>query len=186
MSEILFINVCVREGSRTSDLASCVLDNLGGRVDEVKLYNTELFPITMEKLKKRDKAKRDGDFSDSEFCLAKQFANAETIVIAAPYWDLMFPSLLKVYFENITVNGITFFYNEKGIPQGLCKAKKLIYVTTAGGPIVHNFGFEYTSSLAKDFFGIKCVKCVCAEGLDIQGADADEILKKAKSTLDLN
>jgi FMN-dependent NADH-azoreductase len=94
----------------------------------------------------------------------------------------MFPALLKIYFENITVNGITFTYSEKGIPQSLCKARRLIYVTTSGGPKFQHFGFEYTSAIAKTFFGIKCVECVSAEGLDIQGANVEEILKKAKST----
>lgn len=182
MSKILFVNVCVRECSRTLELANHVLSKLDGDIEEVKLYNEELFPIDLKKLKMRDKAKRDEDFSDLEFDFAKQFANADVIVIAAPYWDLMFPSLLKVYFENITVNGITFVYGENGIPQGLCKATRLIYVTTSGGPVVHNFGFEYTSSLAKAFYGINCVECVSAESLDILGADAEEILKRAKST----
>ena len=182
MPKILFVNVCVRECSRTLELANYVLAKLHGDIEEIKLYEQELFPIDLQKLKMRDQAKRDGDFSNSEFDMAKQFASADTIVIAAPYWDLMFPSLLKIYFENITVNGITFVYNEKGIPQGLCRANRLIYVTTSGGPVVYNFGFEYTSSLAKAFFGINCVECVSAEGLDIQGADANEILKKAKSS----
>lgn len=182
MTKILFVNACVRECSRTLELANHVLSKLDGIVDEVRLYERELFPIDQQKLQRRDQAKRDGDFSDSEFELAKQFANADTIVIAAPYWDLMFPSLLKIYFENITVNGITFVYSEKGIPQGLCKANRLIYVTTSGGPVVHNLGYEYTLSLAKAFYGITRVECVSAEGLDIQGADVEEILKKAKNT----
>jgi FMN-dependent NADH-azoreductase len=94
-------------------------------------------------------------FSNELFDLAKQFAEAETIVVAAPYWDLMFPAILKVYFETITVNGLTFKYGANGIPQGLCKAKKLIYVTTSGGPIFKNFGYEYVSTIAKTFFNIE-------------------------------
>jgi FMN-dependent NADH-azoreductase len=181
MSNVLFINVCARENSRTLELAKYVLNKIDGNVDELNLYDMELFPLDSQRLKLRDRAKADGDFSGSEFDLAKQFAKAEEIVIAAPYWDLMFPSLLKIYFENITVNGITFVYNEKGIPQSLCKAKRLIYVTTSGGPIIHNLGFEYTSALAKSFYEIDCVECVSAEGLDIKGADVLEILETAKS-----
>jgi FMN-dependent NADH-azoreductase len=182
MSKILFVNVCTRECSRTLELANYVVNKLDGDIEQLKLYDIELAPVDLQKMEIRDKAKAEGDFSAAEFDLAKQFANADTIVIAAPYWDLMFPSLLKVYFENITVNGLTFFYNEKGIPQGLCKAERLIYVTTAGGHIVHNFGFEYASSLAKAFYGIKRVECVSAEGLDILGADVEAILNKAKDS----
>jgi FMN-dependent NADH-azoreductase len=181
MSKILFVNSCVRKHSRTLELSDYVLNKLGGDVEEVRLSEKKLMPIDLQKLNLRDESKLNGDFSSPEFDLAKQFANADTIVIAAPYWDLMFPSLLKIYFENITVNGITFVYNEKGIPQSLCKAKRLIYVTTSGGPIIHNFGFEYTSALAKSFYEIDCVECVSAEGLDIKGADVLEILETAKS-----
>ena len=112
---------------------------------------------------------------------AVQFAQADTIVIAAPYWDLLFPTMVRAYLEAITVSGITFFYNEQGIPQGLCKAKKLIYVTTSGGPIIQNYGFEYIKALATTFYGIENVEFVSAEGLDILGADPDAILRKAKS-----
>ena len=54
-----------------------------------------------ETLKKRTALIESGDYSDRMFDYAKQFASADTIVIAAPYWDLSFPALLKTYFENI-------------------------------------------------------------------------------------
>ena len=119
--------------------------------------------------------------------LARQFASAETVVIAAPYWDLMFPSILKVYLENITVCGITFRYSDKGIPQSLCKAKNLYYVTTSGGFIgANNFGYDYIKALAYGFFGIGNVRFFSAEGLDIYGADVDGIMQKAKKEISDN
>lgn len=186
MSKILFVNVCIRESSRTLELANHVLKKLDGEVEELRLYEQKLLPLDLQKMSIRDNAKQICDFSASEFDLAKQFAKADTIVIAAPYWDLMFPSLLKVYYENITVNGLTFCYSEKGIPQGLCNAKRLIYVTTSGGPIFQNFGYEYTASLAKGFYGIERVECVCASGLDIVGADVAKLLENAKSAFDIS
>ena len=111
---------------------------------------------------------------------ARQFAAADTIVMAAPYWDLAFPAKVRAYLEEITVTGITFRYSPEGIPQGLCKAKKLIYVTTAGGPIIQNMGFDYVKSLAHTFYGILDVALVKAEGLDIWGADPNKILEEAK------
>jgi FMN-dependent NADH-azoreductase len=95
----------------------------------------------------------------------------------------MFPAVLKTYFENITVNGLTFAYGENGIPYGMCKAKKLIYVTTAGGPIVQNLGFEYVSALARNLYGISDISLVKAEGLDIWGADSEKILEQAKRAI---
>ena len=185
MEKILFINACVRPNSRTLELANYVLKNLRGVVEEVKLYDQDLSPLTLEEMELRDKATESKDFSNSVFNLAKQFADAETIVVAAPYWDLMFPAVVKNYFEKITVNGLTFAYGENGIPFGLCKAKKLIYVTTAGGPIVHNFGYEYVEALSKCFYGIGEVQFVSAQGLDIRGADIAKIMQKAKESINL-
>ena len=184
MSETLLINACVRENSRTLALTKHVLNIIGANdAEEVKLYEVGLPPLTLEAMKARGAAFEAKDFSESYFDLAKQFANAKTIVIAAPYWDLMFPAVLKSYFENITVNGLVFVYGENGIPKGLCKAQRLIYVTTSGGPIIKNFGFDYACALAKSFYGIKDVRYISAEGLDIRGADEEMILAKAKDSV---
>ena len=107
----------------------------------------------------------------------------DTIVIAAPYWDLAFPAKVRAYLEEITVSGITFQYGPNGIPQGLCKADKLIYVMTAGGPVYQNFGFDYVKSLAQNFYGIPNIHLVKAEGLDIWGADPGRILEQAKQDI---
>ena len=94
----------------------------------------------------------------------------------------MFPALLKAYLEAITVSGLTFRYTEEGYPASLCRAKRLIYVTTAGGYIgAYDFGYQYVAALARGFFGITDISCVSAEGLDIVGADVDEILRIAAS-----
>ena len=177
----MLINACPRPGSRTMELAREVLGKLDGSLEEVRLYERSLSPLNLEGMGKREEAAQKQDFSLPDFDLAKQFAAADKIVIAAPYWDLMFPAVLKIYFENITVAGITFRYSEEGRPQSLCRAKALYYVTTAGGFIGQNdFGFSYVKALAQNFFGITDVNCYCAEGLDIFGADADRIMEKAK------
>ena len=180
MEKILFINACVRPNSRTLELANYVLTTLLGRVEEVKLYEKKLSPLSLKEMDMRDKSAKNKDFSSDIFNYAKQFACADVIVVAAPYWDLMFPAVVKNYFENITVNGLTFAYGENGIPYGLCKAKKLIYVTTSGGPIVYNFGFDYVNALAKCFYGITEVQFVSAEGLDVYGANVTKIIEEAK------
>ena len=85
--------------------------------------------------------------------------------------------MLKQYFEQINVLGLTFTYSEAGIPKGLCRAKNLYYITTAGGPILSDdFGFGYVKALANTFYGIKDVYQIKAEGLDVIGADVDSIL----------
>ncbi len=99
--------------------------------------------------------------------------------IAAPYWDLSFPAILKQYLEHVCVVGLTFCY-ENDLPKGLCRAKKLYYVTTAGGRIVsEEYGFGYVKALANNFFGIHDCRLIKAENLDMFDSDADLIMKKA-------
>ena len=176
--KIMYIDATVRGNSRTAILAEHLLKNLSGEISRVKLCDIS-FPVADEAfLAMRDKACATRDFSDDAFALAKQFAAADTIVLAAPFWDLSFPSALKQYFEQINV--------EDGRPVGLCKAKKLFYVTTAGGKIFNNeYGYGYVKALAEGFYGIKEVVCFKAEGLDIYGADTEQILTDAKKQIDL-
>lgn len=65
------------------------------------------------------------------FDIGKDFAEADEIVIGAPYWDLSFPAALKIYIEHAAVMGVTFHYTEEGRCEGLCRAKHLTYITTA-------------------------------------------------------
>ena len=180
----LYINCCVREESRTDRLARAVLQKLGGDFTEIKLYEENLKPLDRGTLNKRTALIEQGDYSDPMFDYAKQFAGADTIVIAAPYWDLSFPAQLKTYIENIYVTGIVSTYDESGMPVGLCKAKELYYITTAGGPYDPTYSYGYIESLAKNFFGIPETHLVKAEMLDIIGNDSEEILNQKIATWD--
>lgn len=175
---ILFVNACVRVKSRTKRLADALLEKLNEKVEKISLSDVN-FPVVDEKfLVKRDALIASGSPLDQTFDLARQFAAADTVVIAAPLWDLSFPSALKRYLEQICVVGVTFKYGEDGVPQGLCRAKKLYYVTTAGGKFFpEEFGFGYVKALCQVFFGIDDVRLIKAVGLDIYGADQEAILK---------
>ncbi len=73
--------------------------------------------------------------------------------------------------------GITFRYTPEGIPEGLCRARRLYYVTTAGGEFFpEQYGFGYVEALAQNFYGIKDVVLIKAVGLDIQGASVERIM----------
>lgn len=177
---ILFINACVRKQSRTHRLAKELLDTLDGEIKEVRLEEVQFPVVDEEFINRREALKNAGKYDDPMFSLGRDFANADTIVIAAPYYDLSFPAMLKQYFEQINVLGLTFTYSESGVPTGLCKANKLYYITTAGGPILSDdYGFGYVKALANTFYGISEVYQIKAEGLDIVGADVEAILKAA-------
>ncbi len=183
---ILYINSCVREHSRTHRLAEHLLDRLSRKdqVTEIKLDGEWLAPLDEELLTYRDQKISAGDFDDPIFDQAKHFAKADTIVISAPYWDNSFPALLKIYIENICVTGLTFRYNENGMPVGLCKGKKLYYVVTSGGPHCSAFGYDYIKTLAQMMFGIPETELIMAENLDIIGNDVEAILAEAFETID--
>lgn len=184
MNKILFINACARPCSRTLELAQSVLDRLPGQVEEIRLYEEGLRPLDWPALRERNACADAGDFSAPSFRYARQFAAADDIVVAAPYWDLLFPAVLRIYLEAVTVTGVTFRYTPQGIPEGLCRAKRLVYVTTAGGPIGdRNYGFEYVRALARNFYGIREIRCIAAEGLDLVGADTAAILEQAKQSI---
>ena len=179
---ILFINCCARENSRTKKLADALLQRLGAYT-ELNLYEEKLLPLNAARLSYRDALLSKKDLSDEIFACAKQFASADVIVIAAPYWDLSFPAGLKTYIENIYVTGIVSEYDENGMPRGLCRAKKLYYVTTAGGPYNPKYSYEYIRDMAVNFFGIQETELIAAEMLDIAGNNPDEILQHAVSKL---
>ena len=181
---ILFIDACIsnHEPSRTKYLCEKYLDicrHLGDTVTHLELASADINPLDAETLKKRDHLLAEGELDHEMFDLAKQLRDADRVVIGAPFWDLSFPAILKDYIENIMVTGITFSYNDHGMPVGLCKADKLVYIMTAGGP-VHgfNFGYDYVKSIMTMMLGVKESELYCAEMLDVFGSDVDSILEE--------
>ena len=180
----LYINCCTRAESRTERLAGSLLKKLG-EYEELKLYEMGLQPLDKSRLDRRNELLSRNRFDADEFKLARQFASADKIVIAAPFWDLSFPAMLKLYIENIYITGIVSSYGADGMPRGLCSAAVLYYVTTAGGPYDGRYSFDYMKTLCTDYFGIRKVELIKAEMLDIVGNDPEEILQAAERVCDV-
>ena len=186
MESVLFVNACVRKESRTKALAEKLLNKLGESYQEVVLKDINFPVVNEEFLNQRERLVSEGDFDNPIFVYARQFAAASTIVIAAPYWDLSFPAMLKQYLEQVSVVGVTFKYSEEGAPVSLCNAKRLFYVTTAGGDFTpEDYGFGYVKALANGYFGIPEVIQIKVDGLDIYGADVYSIINEAYNKIDL-
>ena len=194
MKTILFVNSCLnQESSRPQRLADAVLDKMleeaaaageQAQVEELSLVDAGIEGLDEETLAFRSERSAAKDFTHELFAPARQFREADEVVIAAPYWDLSFPAMLKAYIEQLCVNGLTFSYSEEGIPVGHCLAKRLTYVTTAGGYLgAYNMGFDYVAAVCKLYFGIEESRCISAEGLDIWGNDAEAILASAIAAL---
>lgn len=184
MDKILFINACIRTESRTYVLAKHLLSNLEGEIQEVSLEREAIPALNTASLKYKQDLLAAERFDDPMLHHARQFKEADIIVIAAPYYDLSFPSSLKNYLEAICCVGLTFYYDENEMPQTRTKARKLYYVSTGGGELKKQFGFEYVKALAGEFFHIHDVQGFFAEKLDLIGSDPERIMKQAIKNID--
>lgn len=137
MKKLFYIDSCVlRETSRTKRIADALVEHLLSTgeyvLEQLVLEDLELLPLTSKTLARRNELRYAEEYDDAMFDLAHQFAEADEIVIAAPFWEGAYPALLKVYFEHISVVGIMNRCTDHG-PVGMCRASKLYYVTTRGG-----------------------------------------------------
>ena len=190
MEDLLFINACVRgQKSRTLQLARRFLGawqhaHPEAVITERDLCRDRLSPQYPEVLEERDALWSAGKLDDPLFQPARQFAAASRIVIAAPFWDLSFPAILKIYLERISVTNITFGYDDLGRSVGLCKADKLLLITTRGGdfsiPEISwmEMGARQLEALCA-MYGISSFQCLTAQGLDDIRNDKEAILSQA-------
>ena len=122
------------------------------------------------------------DFSHPMFDFAKQFIEADEIVIAAPFWNYGIPAILHNYLELVCTQGISFDISAEGVYFSGCKAKKLVYITTAGGFIPEvDHAFGYINTLAKEFWKIPEIKYIKADGLDVYGINVEEKIQETIS-----
>ena len=84
-------------------------------IEHLDLRNTELLSFNAEMLDTRDALFAAKKFDAQIYDLANRFRAAEGIVIGAPFWDLSFPAQLRIYIEHVSANGVTYYYDEKGI-----------------------------------------------------------------------
>lgn len=152
---------------------------------QLNLAAMDLQPLVGDFFEQRQKLLEEGNRSHPRFCYAHQFAQADRIIVAAPFWDLSVPAIVKIYIENISVEGITFGCNEDGI-YGICNATDLLFITTRGsvykeGPMEQ--GARYLEALCQ-MFGIDSFRCIYAEGMDLMQDQEHELMdqgrKKAK------
>jgi FMN-dependent NADH-azoreductase len=166
MESLVVINACMREGSRTQKILDGLLGVLG------KKYNIEIIDLStlnMSWIGEKDLKDRDNGYVPEKFVsMSKKVANADRLVIAAPFWDMSFPSVLKVFFENISLFNITFTSTQTEC-VGLCKAKKVLYITTRGMNIKTGDPLEqatpYIKALSK-LWGLGELYVLSAENLD--------------------
>ena len=140
--KILVIDACVRrEESRTKKLMDRAVQTLkkahpNWQFEILTLMDLELKYWNTRSLKERDELLAKKQYDAPVFAYGNQFREADGIVVAAPFWDLSIPAVLKVYIENISADGITFKCDESGM-HGICKGQWMLFLTTRGGMTSH-------------------------------------------------
>lgn len=185
MEQILFVDACMRgEQSRTKSLCREFLCQYTALHPDCQVLPRDLTEASLPVLTGSLTQQRDTWARENRdhpmLAPAREVANADMIVVGAPYWDLSFPAALKVYLEWASTLGLTFAYTEQGAQVGLSRARRLVYITTAGGPIgTLNLGYDYVRAWGA-MMGIPRTHCLTAENLDVVGADVDAILARSR------
>ena len=166
MKRLFYIDSCLRYGSNTKKIADALIDRLSERyeVETVKLSDYD-FPVVKNGILND---RNNGIVPEEYVNIARKIAAADRLVISAPFWDMSFPSALKVFLENMSLFNVTFASNEKEC-YGLCKAEKVLYITTRGMNINTGDDMEqatpYIKAIGK-LWGLGELNVVSAQNMD--------------------
>lgn len=178
MKRLMVIDACMHEGSRTRKILEPVVAELSKRYSVEKIVlEADSYPVVGKKILNE----RSSGYVPPEIVeTAKRIASAERLVIAAPFWDMSYPSALKVFFENMSLFNITFANNGKEF-TGLCKCEKVLYITTRGMNIKTGEALEqatpYIRALSR-LWGLGELTVIAEENMDY--STPEEIEAKIK------
>ena len=176
MKKLIYINACMREESRTQRIAEPIVGELSSRYDieTIRLDKTDFKPIDRDVLRERNV---DYFVPEDIVNISKRIAAADRIVIAAPFWDMSFPSILKVFLENVSLFNITFTADGSKC-VGLCKCEKLMYITTRGMDIDTASDLEQATPYLKaisHLWGLGELTVISAQNMDFCSANECEM-----------
>ena len=131
MKKLVVIDACVRQDeSRTRRIAEPVISALAERYEVVRYNLPEMegiVPLDPGLFGERGR----GEVPAWALRAARDIAAADRLLIVAPFWDMSFPAVLKCFFEHTSLFDVTFTDNGTTC-TGLCKAPKVLYITTRG------------------------------------------------------
>lgn len=182
MERLLVIDSCMRPESRTRKILEAAKEALASRyeIESIDVNAAGLLPITPEVLAERTS----GIVPEPIVALARKIAAADRLVVAAPFWDMSFPAVLKTFFENMSLFGVTFTDNGETC-AGLCRCKKVMYITTRGMNIetgsLRDQGSSYIQALSS-LWGLGEVTTVAVWNLDyLSPEEVDKKVREASS-----
>ena len=157
MKKLMVIDACMRdEASRTRRILGPIVAELGKR------YEIETVSLDGE------------DY---------QSVGRKVLAIAAPFWDMSFPAILKVFIENMSLFNITFRDNGTDF-EGLCRSEKVLYITTRGMNVHTGDALDAATPYMKalsSLWGWGEVTTVAAENLDY--STPEEIDRKIEAAI---
>ena len=174
--KLVVIDACVRQDqSRTWRIAEPIVDALMKRYETTFYHLPEMeyiVPLNPGTFAERG----NGETPQWAIDCAKTIAEADRILIAAPFWDMSFPAVLKAFIEQTSLYDITFADNGREC-VGLCKCEKVLYITTRGMDIrtgdPREQGSPYIKALSA-LWGLGEVLVLAASGMDYAGEDGVE------------
>lgn len=178
MKKIIYINSCIRgKDSRTVLLVNNILSGLSDvEIEEINLSKLNLLPYT--------------EFNnpvyhpveDRFFDISRKLADSDGVVIAAPFWDMSFPALLKVFLEKLSLPDI-MFHDDGKTCLGIAHCPFMFYITTRGMDIEDGTHLEQASPYLKalcELWGIKKFDYVSVHNCDyISNQELDRRIKES-------
>ena len=175
MKKLVVIDACIRgEESRTRRMAEPIVGVLAKRYEITRFDLTEMDiqPLTPATYAERAA----GKVPQWALEAARTVAEADRIVVVAPFWDMSFPAVVKVFFEHISLFDITFTDNGRSC-VGLCKCEKVMYITTRGMNIptgdAREQGSSYLQALSR-LWDLGTVLTVAAWNMDYSSPEEIE------------
>lgn len=188
MSKVLYIKANAKpEGtSRTFRVSDAFVEaykesHPNDEVITLDLYKEDIKPLTEDDLGAIFGPKTNESKSHPVLKYVYKFTEADKYIIAAPLWNLSIPGIVKLYFDYISVAGITFKYVTGGGVAGLLEGKKAIHIVTRGGnystpPLSeYEMGDKYVRTMF-GLFGVYDVSTIAVENMDRTGVDVEALV----------
>ena len=159
---IAIIDSTIREESRTRSILNGVTKAFSNVT--FKTYNLNNFSIDVTNAGNFSKKNTDSFF----YNIAKEIASADGVIVAAPFWDMSYPALLKAFIEKISILDIMFADGPNEC-IGISRNKFMLYITTRGMNIKTNSQFDGATKSLKslcNLWGIPSFSCISAYNLD--------------------
>ena len=183
MKKIIYVNAIIRKDeSRTKRLADGIISSIKDEV-ELKEINLNELPLNpYNEVTYEDKVNNGTE--ELFYNLSKEIAECDGLIIASPFWDMSFPSLLKSFLEKISLFDVMFVSDDKRC-IGIAKCPFMYYIVTRGMDIEDGDELEQGTPYLKALcwlWGIKIFKVTSASNFDYLPSDAidKEIENKIK------